>query len=1431
MSDDRKQIDLIIQAAVKGGRSLTDVAKSISDIEKGLEGQAGAAKNARAGLDQLLERQKALIRVQSDLAEAQNSLVTTQAKLKSQSDLAAQYEKIGKSVSTLNERLATSTKAYNEHKDKLDALGVPTERQQRKLEGLKRGLSDVQNLLIKSKLDYETLGVSLRAAGVDTGRLADEQIRLYKTQGEAGAALKEVQARAVEAAKLQSAEAALIDKIRASKQALLNQRLSEIKIAEDEADARRKVAAAAEAEARGYKTLGTAAKSLSAPSSGLRDVIQGILNPAEQTRTTLAGIEEQVRKVGTAVTAIKGPVENYRGQVQELAAIQKSISDKASLVDAFARQRAALKEAADEYSRAKAQVLQHADALRQSTGANEQLSLSLRNARAALGDAQRNLSAQIATTRQMRESMRDAGITTNDLVGAQRRLVAAARTAVSSLGQLEAAHEKHGDSVKRAKGQYDFFNNSGRTTLSLLQRVRGEVLALAASYVGLYGAISGVKKVIDAVNTRQSIRSQLAISVGDDAAKITEEWDYLEKQADRLGVSFENLALGYAKFLASAKPAGATRQEVRYVFEAFTEVGRVAHLSKEDMDGVFRALGQMMSKTKIMSEELRQQLGDRLFGVFGVAKEALKKQFPDFDKALQEGKVGAQYLLEISEAYRKLVQGPLPMATKSLQAEQERLNNEIFKFKTLIADSGFEAEYTKLLKSLSDFFKSEDGKKFAQDLSEALSTVVRGLRFVVENLETIKVLMTLVFGMYASKLALGLGNKLIGLGETFAKLATTMTAVDKARLTLLKGFVAINAFFAGFSLAGFVAQFDWGKKAFIALAAASEATWLSIKAGVTTMWLEIKQVFVDGFMGAVASILETAAWAAGKIGADDLAKIYGSVAAGIRADEKKIGEASRAVRDKLERDLAVIKDLAAQAWADVDNPRKGGVFRREQRDGTTGKPDKSGIKTQPDDKELEKRKNLNDEILLELQDLQNKIRKHEEDNLQERIKAITDSYLRLDAKIRELDKLGASAQAKAARERLEEYKNTLVEQEKGDFAERLMKQREQIANRVNQLNVELGKGDRDNLKKRLDAVEDAEKETFDRIKKARMSVFAAAAPGSVVDTSREDALEAELRAAIQAKKVAAEREFYEKKINLLLEDRKAQLELIAINEKVGMITSLQAREQIAKVISDTQPKIEQLASSSIEFAQRMRDAASAAGDSTATWDTLIAKMREAKDSANEFNEKSKIAAQLSESFATGAANTFGSIGDAIGQAVSGMSSWREAINATRSAFLKFAADFLREIAMMIAKRAILKALESQAGTGGVFGSIADIIIGAGVKHSGGVVGAPGGSMRSVPASWFANAPRYHGGGVPGLSSDEYATILKRNEEVLRADDPRNILNGGSSAGGSSSPMGVKIINMIDSGSVVSEGLSTQSGEKAFFNFIRANRTGLKQILA
>lgn len=155
---------------------------------------------------------------------------------------------------------------------------------------------------------------------------------------------------------------------------------------------------------------------------------------------------------------------------------------------------------------------------------------------------------------------------------------------------------------------------------------------------------------------------------------------------------------------------------------------------------------------------------------------------------------------------------------------------------------------------------------------------------------------------------------------------------------------------------------------------------------------------------------------------------------------------------------------------------------------------------------------------------------------------------------------------------------------------------------------------------------------------------------------------------------------------------------------------------------------------------------------------------------------------------------------------------------------------------MIMQQIIFNALQSAAGaTSGVFSSV----IGAAASsvasaHTGGMAGSPTLNKRSVNPGVFANAARYHTGGVVGLQPWEVPIIAKKNEEVLTEDDPRHINNVGSSTesgNGNSGMSNLQIINAIDSESVVQAGLSSPAGVKTVINLVKANKQTFKSILA
>jgi tape measure domain-containing protein len=132
----------------------------------------------------------------------------------------------------------------------------------------------------------------------------------------------------------------------------------------------------------------------------------------------------------------------------------------------------------------------------------------------------------------------------------------------------------------------------------------------------------------------------------------------------------------------------------------------------------------------------------------------------------------------------------------------------------------------------------------------------------------------------------------------------------------------------------------------------------------------------------------------------------------------------------------------------------------------------------------------------------------------------------------------------------------------------------------------------------------------------------------------------------------------------------------------------------------------------------------------------------------------------------------------------------------KDAMLDFAQSVIASMQDLIARQLgeqLMKSLfgssSGAGGAGGGGGGLASFVADAFTLlangfHQGGIAGAPGAESftRGLPAAAFAYAPRYHGGGIAGLKSNEVAAVLKEGEEVLTEDNPRHINNAGRLGG-------------------------------------------------
>lgn len=129
------------------------------------------------------------------------------------------------------------------------------------------------------------------------------------------------------------------------------------------------------------------------------------------------------------------------------------------------------------------------------------------------------------------------------------------------------------------------------------------------------------------------------------AAAGAEAFAFVRAESERLGLSLPKAASEFAKMSAAARGTSLEGKGVRDIFSGISEAATVLGLSADDTSGALNAIQQMMSKGSVQAEELRGQLGERLYGAFNLASEAMGVSTAQLGKMLQNGEVMASDLL------------------------------------------------------------------------------------------------------------------------------------------------------------------------------------------------------------------------------------------------------------------------------------------------------------------------------------------------------------------------------------------------------------------------------------------------------------------------------------------------------------------------------------------------------------------------------------------------------------------------------------------------------------------------------------------------------------------------------------------------------------------------------------------------------------------
>ncbi len=165
-------------------------------------------------------------------------------------------------------------------------------------------------------------------------------------------------------------------------------------------------------------------------------------------------------------------------------------------------------------------------------------------------------------------------------------------------------------------------------------------------------------------------------------AAATKNFQFLDNQIDKLNLNVDSSYKGFKTLAASLKGTQLEGQSTRDIFEAVSIASTTMGLSADQSEGAFLALSQMASKGKVQAEELRGQLGERIPGALKIAADAMGVNQQQFNKMLDAGNVYAEdFLPKFAKQLKSTFQGGLAVASNSMQASINRMNNSVISFK------------------------------------------------------------------------------------------------------------------------------------------------------------------------------------------------------------------------------------------------------------------------------------------------------------------------------------------------------------------------------------------------------------------------------------------------------------------------------------------------------------------------------------------------------------------------------------------------------------------------------------------------------------------------------------------------------------------------------------------------------------------------------
>jgi len=258
----------------------------------------------------------------------------------------------------------------------------------------------------------------------------------------------------------------------------------------------------------------------------------------------------------------------------------------------------------------------------------------------------------------------------------------------ASSEQLRLAKSKENKELQQNRQRISEINKEHKDQVRTGSGFLGVLKRLGRS-IGLYAAaLFGLTKIVQFF-TRDLLKMTAKLDALDYSMKtvIKSQEEYAQSQlflsetAVNYGQDILTLTERYIKFRAATQQSNMSVQDTQKIFNSAAKAAAVLGLKTDEVNGVFLALEQMVSKGKVTTEELRRQLGERLPGAFGIMADAMGVSIRELDRMLKGGEVlSSEALPKFAEALEDAYGVKSVKRINTLAASQGRLKTSWVEF-------------------------------------------------------------------------------------------------------------------------------------------------------------------------------------------------------------------------------------------------------------------------------------------------------------------------------------------------------------------------------------------------------------------------------------------------------------------------------------------------------------------------------------------------------------------------------------------------------------------------------------------------------------------------------------------------------------------------------------------------------------------------------